>query len=217
MVMGNSRELFTVIAEAAATLTGLLFVAMSLAPRHESTSHLGVVQQVRAAASLLAFTSALAISLFALVRDDNVGYPALVLGVVGISFTAASVRSIYESAHSRPLLRKQMGLILLLLVTFGCEFASGIALIDGPHNKTALDILENVVAASLLIGVARAWELVGARDTCLFSSLAVLSGRDRSTHTTNGVTKRESVDSNDEDPAASLFDSGEVDEPDAPD
>lgn len=98
MVLGASREIFTVVAEAAATLTGLLFIAMSLAPRHESTSHLGVVQQVRAAASLLAFTSALSISLFALVSDDNVGYPALVLGIVGVSFTAASVRSIYESS-----------------------------------------------------------------------------------------------------------------------
>jgi hypothetical protein len=181
MVVGNSREIFSVVAEAAATLTGLLFVAMSLAPRHESGSHLGVVQQVRAAASLLAFTSALAISLFALVTDDNVGYPALVLGVVGISFIAASVRSIYESAHSRRLLRKQMGLVVLLLATFGCELATGITLVANPHSKTALDALENVLAASLLIGIARAWELVGARDTGLFSSLAVLSGHERAT------------------------------------
>jgi hypothetical protein len=216
MVMGNSRELFTVIAEASATLTGLLFVAMSLAPRHESTSHLGVVQQVRAAASLLAFTSALAISLFALVRDDNVGYPAMVLGIVGISFTAASVRSIYESAHNRQLLRKQMGLIVLLLATFGCEFGAGIALIDGPHNKTALDILENVVAASLLIGVARAWELVGARDTGLFSSLAVLSGLDRSTHSAS-VTTTESGDASVEVSSdSSIVDSGDVNEPNTP-
>jgi hypothetical protein len=30
-------------------------------------------------------------------------------------------------------------------------------LVESPHNKTALDILENVLAASPLIGVARAW------------------------------------------------------------
>src|SRR5580693_7923685 len=138
MVLGASREIFSVVAEAAATLTGLLFIAMSLAPRHESTSHLGVVQQVRAAASLLAFTSALSISLFALVTDDNAGYPALVLGVVGVSFTAASVRSIYESASNRQLLRKQLGLIGLLLATFGGELATGIMLVASPHNKTAL-------------------------------------------------------------------------------
>jgi uncharacterized BrkB/YihY/UPF0761 family membrane protein len=181
MVVGQSRELFSVIAEAAATLTGLLFVAVSLAPRHESTSHLGVVQQIRAAASLLAFTSALAISLFGLVTGNNVGYPALVLGITGVTFTAASLRSIFESTDNRRLIRKQMGLIVLLLATFGFELGSGVVLIGNPHSHSALDTLENVMAASLLIGVARAWELVGARDTGLFSSLLALSGHERST------------------------------------
>jgi hypothetical protein len=175
----SSRELFTVTAEAAATLTGLLFVAISLAPRHESTSHLGTVQQVRAAASLLAFTSVLTISLFALIGPNSLAFSALVMGVAGISFTAASLRSLYESAQSRRLLRKQMGLILLLLTTFGCELGSGIALVGNVHNATALTVLKDVLVASLLIGIARAWELVGARDTGLLSSLAVLSGRGR--------------------------------------
>jgi hypothetical protein len=179
---GASREFFTVTAEAAATLTGLLFVAISLAPRHESSSHLGTVQQVRAAAALLAFTSVLTISLFALIGPNSCAFAALVMGVAGISFTAASLRSIYESAHSRHLLRKQMGLILLLLTTFGCELGSGIALVNNVHDATALTMLKNVLVASLLIGVARAWELVGARDTGLFASLAVLSGRSRVTN-----------------------------------
>lgn len=176
---GSSRELFTVTAEAAATLTGLLFVAISLAPRHESTSHQGIVQQIRAAASLLAFTSVLTISLFALIGPNSCAYAALILGVAGISFTAASLRSLYESAHNRRLLRKQMGLILLLLTTFGCELGAGIALVNDVHDATALTVLKNVLVASLLIGVARAWELVGARDTGLLASLAVLSGRRR--------------------------------------
>jgi hypothetical protein len=179
MIGGYSREFFSVIAESAATLTGLLFVAMSLAPRHESTSHLGTVQQVRAAASLLAFTSALAISLFTITSNSISGIPPLVLGIIGLSFTAASMRSIYESADSRQLVLKQMGLVVLLLSTFGCELGSGIVLMNNANSTAALDVLKNVLVASLLIGIARAWELVGARDTGLFSSLAVLSGRRR--------------------------------------
>ena len=189
-MVGSSRELFTVTAEAAATLTGLLFVAISLAPRHESTSHLGTVQQVRAAAALLAFTSVLAISLFALIGPHSVAYAALVLGVAGIAFTAASLRSIYESAHDRRLLRKQMGLILLLLTTFGCELGAGIALVNNVNDTTALTILKNVLVASLLIGIARAWELVGARDTGLFASLAVLGGRGRTSGGRRRATRR---------------------------
>jgi hypothetical protein len=178
-MVGSSQQFFTVTAEAAATLTGLLFVAISLAPRHESTSHLGTVQQIRAAAALLAFTSVLAISLFALIGPNSIAYAALVMGVAGITFTAASLRSIYESAHNRLLLRKQMGLILLLLTTFGCELGAAIVLVDNVHDATALTVLKNVLVASLLIGIARAWELVGARDTGLLASLAVLSGRGR--------------------------------------
>ena len=109
----------------------------------------------------------------------NIAYSALVLGVAGITFTAASLRSIYESAHDRGQLRKQMGLILLLLTTFGCELGAGIAFVNNVHDITALTCSKNVLVASLLIGIARAWEFVGARDTGLFASLAVLGGRRR--------------------------------------
>ena len=190
-MVDSSRELFTVTAEAAATLTGLLFVAISLAPRHESRSHLATVQQVRAAAALLAFTSVLTISLFALIGPHSLAYAALILGIGGIFFTAASLRSLYESAPDRKVLRKQMGLILLLLTTFGCEFGSGVALINNAHSAIALTILKNVLVVSLLIGIARAWELVGARDTGLLSSLAVLSGRKRTGEITTTASNGE--------------------------
>ena len=196
-MVGSSQELFTVTAEAAATLTGLLFVAISLAPRHESTSHLGTVQQIRAAAALLAFTSVLAISLFALIGPNSIAFAALVLGVAGITFTAASLRSLTETTHDRRLLRKQMGLILLLLTTFGCELGAGIALVINVHDATALSVLKNVLIASLLIGIARAWELVGARDTGLLASLSVLSGRGRTTGPANEVVATSDDVSND--------------------
>ena len=63
VVLGNYRELFAAIAGCAAALTGLLFVAMSVAP----AARRGVIQQVRAAAALLAFTNALTVSVFGLV------------------------------------------------------------------------------------------------------------------------------------------------------
>jgi hypothetical protein len=194
MMMGTSQAYFSVIAEASATLTGLLFVAMSVAPRREVASHLGVVQQVRAAAALLAFTSALAISLFGLIMTDNVRVPAIVLGVSGVCFTAAGMRSIFESTKSWPLLRKQMGLIVLLLATFGTELGSGVALEINKNNEAAMITLKYVLTVSLLIGIARAWELVGSRDTGLFSSLAVLSGRDHTASETDDGADSNAID-----------------------
>ena len=84
MVSATYRDLFATVATAAGALTGLLFVALSLVPRRGSGSGLSVIQQVRAAAAWLAFTNALAVALFGLVPGTNVGYPALVLGVIGV-------------------------------------------------------------------------------------------------------------------------------------
>ena len=39
-----------------------------------------------------------------------------------------------------------------------------------------LDIIGDVLIASLLIGIARAWELVGNWDTGIVSSIALLAG-----------------------------------------
>ena len=47
-------------------------------------------------------------------------------------------------------------------------------------NRTAVfgpELLGDVLVAMLLIGIARAWELVGDRDTGIVSSLAVLVRR----------------------------------------
>jgi hypothetical protein len=116
VVSATYRDLFATVATAAGALTGLLFVALSLVPRRGSGSGLSVIQQVRAAAAWLAFTNALAVALFGLVPGTNVGYPALVLGVIGIAFTVAGIRSILASrATSRQQLR-QVGLVVLLLL-----------------------------------------------------------------------------------------------------
>jgi hypothetical protein len=179
MVFGTYRDLFTAVAASAASLTGLLFVAISVTPRASRGDRRNVIQQVRAAASLLAFTNVLSVSLFGLVPGNNVGFPATVLGIIGVLFTLAGLRSMLADPAGRRRIRGQLGLIALLLATFTVELVAGIAVLGNGRNRTGLDVLSNVLVASLLIGVARAWELVGARDTGIVSSIAALAGRER--------------------------------------
>jgi hypothetical protein len=188
VLTGTYRELFAAIAASAASLTGLLFVAVSVAPRRRPTDHAPVIRQVRAAASILAFTNALAVSLFGLVPSNNVGYPATVVAVIGILFAAAGTRSIVASPPARRHLRGQLPLMILLLVTFGAELDGGIELIVNPRNTSALETVSNVLPAVLIIGVARAWELVGDRDTSIVTSIAVLAGRDPSVDDPSGAS-----------------------------
>ena len=179
MVTGTYRDLFVAIAGSAGALTGLLFVALSVAPRPRMAQHPDVIRQVRAAAALLAFTNALAVSLFGLVPNNEIGYPAAAFGVGGILFTLGGLRSILADPVARTRVRGQIGLILLLLAAFGVEVVAGILSIAHPDSHAPIDAIGNVLAGSLLIGVARSWELVGDRDTGITASIAALAGRER--------------------------------------
>jgi hypothetical protein len=174
------RELFVAIAGCAGALTGLLFVALSVSPHSGGPPERHVIRQVRAAAALLAFTNALAISLFSLVPDTNVGYPSIAMGVSGLLFTAAGIRSILASPYARHRWRRQAGLVMLLAVIFGAELVNGINAIQHPTSTGPLQGISYSIVGSLIIGVARAWELVGDRDTGIFSSIAVLVGHEHS-------------------------------------
>jgi hypothetical protein len=173
------REVLTAVATCAAGLTGLLFVAISVAPREgdgrRRQPH--VIQQVRAASALVAFINALSVSLFGLVPGSSAGQAALALASIGILFTGASVRSIVTSRDVPARLAwRQAGLVAVLLAAFGAEFGCGIGLITNRTSVFGPGLLCDVLIAMLLIGIARAWELVGDRDTGILSSLAVLVG-----------------------------------------
>jgi hypothetical protein len=169
----------TTIAASAASLTGLLFVALSVARRTDPREGQTVVQQIRAAAALLAFSNALAVSLFGLVPGTNVGYPALTLGTIGLFFTAAALRSIFSSRATMGLRQRQTSLIMILLLIFGTELVTSIMLLASPDSTNPVEIISYALVASVLVGIARAWELVGDRDTGIFASIAVLAQHQR--------------------------------------
>ena len=177
MVVGAYRDFFAATAAAAGALTGLLFVALSVTGRRGLVTGPAVVQQVRAAAALLAFTNALAVSLFALVPNTNAGYPALVMGIVGILFSAAALRSILSTGSTLREQWRQYLLITFLLLIFGIELVAGIVAAARPSASAALQVIGYALITSVLVGIARAWEIVGDRDTGVLASLAVLTGR----------------------------------------
>ena len=99
--------------------------------------------------------------------------------IVGILFTAAGTRSIFSSRLPRRYVPRQIAFIAVLLVTFAYELAAGINLLRYPHSSGAAETLGDLLVALLLIGIARAWELVGDRDTGIITSIAVLAGREQ--------------------------------------
>lgn len=164
------RELFVVIAESAGALIGLLFVAVTVSQsRHEDRSK--EIGEFRASASLLAFTNALVVSLFGLVPGNGFGYPSLVMGIIGVVFAAAGVRTTLAQPVNQQRRGRQLLLIGALLAVFGFEIDEGIRLVHNPFDRGALGVVGDVLIASLLIGIGRAWELVGRSDAGLFASV----------------------------------------------
>ncbi|MEV0457604.1 hypothetical protein [Catellatospora methionotrophica] len=177
MVDAGMRDFLAALAATAGALTGLLFVALSVSPSAPPGPLARLVRQVRAGAALIAFTNALAVSLYGLVPGTNLGHPAVVLGVIGILFCAAGVKSMRAVLRTARQWSRQVGLIVLLMAIFGVELAAGLAAVAGARTATPLHLIGYTLVTSLIVGVARAWELVGERDTGLFASLAVLLGR----------------------------------------
>ncbi len=176
MVTSSFSELFIVIAESAATLIGLLFVAVTVANarRPAGSQEIG---EYRAAASLLAFMNALTVSLFGMVPGNNIGYPSLIMGVIGIFFAGAGIRTTLAQPPEIRRRRNQRLLIIGLVVVFGFQIVYGVLLIGHPDSSNDLSTVGNVLIASLLIGIGRAWEMVGSWDTGIVSSLRHLFGR----------------------------------------
>lgn len=168
------RELFTAIATTAGALTGLLFVALSVAPQRRQQVGPRLIEQIRASAALLCFVNALIVSLFALVPTTSVGYPATVLSVIGVLFTAAAVRSVLAGGFPRRTQLGQFGLFAVLLLIFITQLVSGIAVLGNPSRVSEVQLIGYALITSLIVGISRAWELVSERDMGLFASLAVL-------------------------------------------
>ena len=173
MVIGDYRELFVVISTSAATLIGLLFVALSISESRSGTRP-KLIRQFRAAAAFLAFVNALAVSLFRLVPGTNAGIPALALGISGLLFTAAGMRTMRQLSIRQNVGSGQPVLVVLLLLMFGFELYLGIVLTLDIHRAWVVGDIGNVLIVSLLIGIARAWELVADWDTGILSSITLL-------------------------------------------
>jgi hypothetical protein len=69
---------------------------------------------------------------------------------------------------------RQLGLINVLLLIFGVELVCGVWLVTGDRTPALLHLIGYALVTSILVGVARAWEIVSDRDTGLMASITTL-------------------------------------------
>jgi hypothetical protein len=171
------RDFFVAATGAAGALIGLLFVAVSVFPEHARQTTTRVQFHSRASAALLVFTNALVISLAGLVPGVSLGWWAVIAGGTVILFALGTARSVAAAARRREARGDAIWLVLGLLMIGGFEVHAGTRLITG-FDLIAVQTLNYVVIGDLAYGISRAWQLVGLRNTGLWSSLLLIAGRD---------------------------------------
>lgn len=160
MTPDELHDFFLGAAGVAGALIGLLFVAISVSQDRLAESRDTQIHRVRAAASLTAFTNALSVSLFALIPGD-IAAATMAVAAAGMVFVAAAVLALIRVHGVR--LRDLRDLVFLvgLMVAFLFQLLSAIAVAHQPNDPGDVRTIAALVVVCFLIGIARAWELIG--------------------------------------------------------
>jgi hypothetical protein len=175
VVPEDMHDFFLASGGIAGALIGLLFVAISVSAdrlaRQEASTQL---HRIRAVAAFTAFINALVISLFSLVPDETIGWTSVSVALVGLAFVVASLLSLVRlrAVHWGTV---RDGVFLVgLVVIFIIQLSSGLALTGRPGDVGAVHTLAYLVIGCFLVGISRAWELIGGPSIVLTREVTAL-------------------------------------------
>lgn len=164
MVPVDFITFFSVLAGVGATLFGLIFVAISIKPEVTTAGNPAVMRQVQIASAYGALLNPLVISLFALRPQATIGTITVILSAIGLGSTLIMGMSLVRDARNGEKILRSGLFVVGSLVLFGFELFEGIRLEVVPADHLALDDLTTVLVVIYLYGIARAWDMVGARQ-----------------------------------------------------
>ena len=146
----------------AGALIGLLFVAISVAgerlAKAEASSQM---MRIRAQGALTGFINALTVSLFALIPDGGIGTTSTVVASVGLLFVLASLLSLIRVRGLRLATARDAVFLTGQAVVFVFQLNYGIELLGQSNDPGAVEAIGILVIICFIIGISRAWELIG--------------------------------------------------------
>jgi hypothetical protein len=182
MVPESIHDFFLGSAGVAGALIGLLFVAISVsAERLATTEAGGQLYRIRARGSLTAFTNALAVSLFALIPDGSLGATTVSVGSVGLVFVLASLLSLIRLIRvhrARLASLRDGGFLVGMAIAFVVQIVSGVNVINQPGNVGPVETIAILVIVFFLVGISRAWELIGGPTIGLTREVVAFARRE---------------------------------------
>lgn len=147
--------------QASAALIGLLFVAVSIAPDRVFGAGAESTRKAMALSSFTAMANIFFVSFGSLIPDLTFGVMVVVAGVVATSQTL-SLLSLLGSWRQESNMVRGVALFAISLGVYAFEIVIGLQLLYGAPNNALFTELEALMLGIFSIGLARAWELLGA-------------------------------------------------------
>jgi hypothetical protein len=176
------HDFFSGCATVAGALIGLLFVALSVSPEKLTGDDARAEHQVRAGAAFSALVNTLVIALVALLPGASLGQAGIIVAAAGLATTSGLVVVLYRE-HQQKISRGDVSMLAILLSLYGLQLASAVELDGSPGSVSGVSRQGVLLIAFFLFGIARSWQLVGARDFSLASTVAAVIHRPASAST----------------------------------
>ena len=195
MTPESLHDFFAAGVGAAAALIGLLFVAVSVRTDRLAETDKTQLHRVRANAALTTLTNALAVSLFALIGGNDLGYTTAIVALIGILFVAGALLSLVRVRGLRRTDAHDLGFLIGLVAILMTQSVYGVTVIVHPHDAGAARAIAALVSLCFLFGVSRCWEVIGGPSIGLgYEVQARLDARDRDAAEDPGLHQREMTD-----------------------
>lgn len=178
MVPPEFANFFIASAGAGAALVGLLFVAVSLAPEQIVTRRAPVERQAVAGSAFTALINAFFLSIIALVPHFYYGSLVVPFSILCLMTSLMQARPLLRQRKSWPSLVRRTFLVLLGIGLYSLELLNGVQLLNNPSQPAIFFYLVWCVVGAFVIGLMRAWELLGAQRYGLMGWLSPLRDLD---------------------------------------
>jgi hypothetical protein len=170
------HDFFAGCATVSGALIGLLFVAISVSPAKLAGDRASTDHQIKAGAAFSALVNTLVIALVALMPGTGLGEASIILAAAGLSTSAGLIILLYRERQGR-IRPGQVIVLAILIVLYALELVYGILLNASPRDVNQVGNLATLAIFFYLFAIARAWQMVGARDAGLLSTAAGMAQR----------------------------------------
>ena len=176
MVPASFHDFFNGCASVAGALIGLLFVALSVSQEKLTGPDASLEHQVRAAAAFSALVNTLVIALVGLLPGASLGEVGIVLAIAGLATTAGLLVVLYREQRAATG-GGDVRLLALLVLLYALQLANAVQLQGTPRDISGVARQGGLAILFFVFGIARSWQLVGARNVSLASTVTAVIQR----------------------------------------